>query len=371
MQEWADGVPSNPAGWLHSVARHLAVDQLRRERTSRAKEDGLVEFIEATAMEELPAPPLRGELGDDQLTMIFVACHPCNTVPSQVALALRTLCGFEVSAIARALYATEDAIEKRLVLARRRIREEGVSFELPTQDDLGSRLDSVLGVLYLLFNEASYCTTGPDLVQEDLAAEAMHLASALAQHATTRRPRVLALLALMHFHASRFPARVDAGGELVSLPEQDRSLWDARHIDEGMRCLATSAEGDQASSYHYEAAIAAVHATSASHAATDWRRVVSFYDELLAVSPSPSARLSRAIAIGYRDGPKRCLDELGRLADHPALGPLAALHAARADAYLRLHDLARCDAALVRALACSSNPHERRFLERQRARLAG
>jgi predicted RNA polymerase sigma factor len=252
MEEWKGRAPNNPAGWLLAVARNLALDDLRRERTFRGKEDRIIQFVEAASTEAFraPAAALKGELADDQLTMIFVACHPCNSVPSQIALALRTLCALEIPAIARALFSSEDAIEKRLVLARRRIREENVSFELPSQGELGERLDAVLRVLYLLFNEAYWGTSGPDIVQEDVAAEAIRLVAFLAEHPTTRRPRVLALLALMHFHASRFPARIDGDGNLVTLGDQDRSLWNQEHIDHGMRCLAASAEGDDASPYH-------------------------------------------------------------------------------------------------------------------------
>jgi predicted RNA polymerase sigma factor len=373
MEEWRGGAPNNPAGWLLAVAKNLALDQLRRERTFRSKEDGVAHFLETTAISSAGSPDvgLKGELADEQLAMIFVACHPCNSVPSQIALALRTLCGLEIPAIARALFSSEDAIEKRLVLARRRIREENVSFDLPSPSELGERLDAVLRVLYLVFNEAYWGTTGPHIVHEDAAAEAIRLVAFLAEHPTTRRPRVLALLALMHFHASRFPARVDAEGNLVTLADQDRSLWNHRFIEHGMRCLAASAEGDDASPYHYEAAIAAAHAMSPSPAATDWTRIVVFYEQLLALSPSPGARLSRAIAVGFRDGPAACLTELARLEHDGVLRGLAPFHAARGDAHARLGDAASARAAFERARACSTNAHEQRYLDGRIARLSG
>lgn len=371
MEEWKGSAPSNPAGWLFAVAKNLALDDLRRERTFRVKQERITHFIEAASAPtcEAPGSALQGELADDQLTMIFVTCHPCNSVPSQIALALRTLCSLEIPAIARALFSSEDAIEKRLVLARRRIREENVSFELPSPGELGERLDAVLRVLYLLFNEAYWGTSGPDIVQEDVAAEAIRLVGFLAEHPTTRRPRVLALLALMHFHASRFPARIDADGNLVTLADQERWRWSHEHIDHGMRCLAASAEGDDASPYHYEAAIAAVHVTSASHAATDWSRIVAFYEQLLALYPSPGARLSRAIAIGFRDGPAEGLAELARLADDDVLRGLAPFHAAHGDALARLGDLANAARAFRRARERSINVHEQRYLDRRIARL--
>jgi RNA polymerase sigma-70 factor (ECF subfamily) len=373
VEEWQGGAPHNPAGWLLTVARNLALDHLRRERTLLAKEEEIARFLELRA-ERADAPPgaaLKGELADDQLAMIFVACHPCNSVPSQIALALRTLCGLDVPAIARALFSSEDAIEKRLVLARRRLREGNVSFDLPSPAEMGDRLEAVLRVLYLVFNEAYWGTAGPDMVQEDAAAEAIRLVTFLAQHPATRRPEVLALLSLMHFHASRFPARVDANGDPLLLAEQDRSKWSREHIDLGMRCLAASAEGDTASAYHYEAAIASLHATSPSHQATDWARVVLFYDRLLALNPSPSARLSRAIAVSFRDGPERGLSELSRLASDERVRDLAPFHAAEGDALLRLGDVERARAAFERARACAANEHARRCLDRRIAGLGG
>ena len=373
MADWTGGIPENAAGWLHAVARNLAIDHLRRERTFRTKEDAIARYVEAAAApaEDAAVVALRGELADDQLAMIFVACHPCNSAASQIALSLRTLCGLEVPAIARALFATEDAIEKRLVLARRRIRENGVSFDLPSAEAIGARLDAVLRVLYLLFNEGYSGTTGPDVVQEDVAAEAIRLATFLAQHPATRRPRVVALLALMHFHASRFPARTDAAGDLVTLAHQDRSAWDARHVALGLHCLAESAEGESASPYHYEAAIAAVHATSPSHDATDWAKIVGFYDDLTSLYPSPGARLSRAIAVGFRDGPARGLAELALLESDPVLAGLAAFHAARGDAHARRGHRAEALDALRRAHALSANTRERRYFARKMAEVEG
>lgn len=369
MQEWRPVPPANPAGWLLSVARNLAIDQIRRERAFAAKEDAIAHAIESSASAEASrsfaeggdGPALAGELADDHLRMIFVACHPANTVPSQVVLALRTLCGLDVPAIARALYATEDAIEKRLVLARRRLREAEVTFDLPAPGELQERLDAVLSVLYLMFNEAYCGTTGPDVVHEDVAVEAIRLASFLAACPRTSAPRVLALLALMHFHASRFAARRDAEGHALALSEQDRSRWDPQHVAAGLRCLAASAEGEAASRYHYEAAIAALHATSPSFAETRWADIVGYYDRLVGLSPS--ARLARAVALGFRDGAERGLAELDGL-DAQAR-ELSACHAARGDAYARLGRGAEARAAYAEARARATSEHERRHYDRR------
>jgi RNA polymerase sigma-70 factor (ECF subfamily) len=279
------------------------------------------------------------------------------------------LCGLEIPAIARALFASEDAIEKRLVLARRRIRDGGLSFELPSPSELAERLDAVLHVLYLLFNEAYWGTSGPDIVQEDVAKEAIRLVSFVGEHPSTARPRVLALRSLMHFHASRFAARVDEDNNLVTLAGQDRSLWNRDQIDQGLRFLAASAQGEEVSAYHYEAAIAAVHATSLSHDRTDWARIVGFYDELCDLSPSPGARLSRAIAIGFRDGPVASLALLASLGADEVLRGLAPFHAARGEAHARLGEVASAHEAFLQARACSTNLHEQRYLDRRIARL--
>ncbi len=369
MTDWRVEVPHNPGGWLLSVARNLAIDQLRREKRLREREDAIGRALDeaavvAAASDFRAEPGLRTELDDDQLTMIFVACHPCNTLPSQVALALRTLCSLEDPAIARAHFASEDAIEKRLVLARKRLREANVSFELPAPDALASRLDAVLRVLYLLFNEGYWGTAGPEVVQEECAAEAIRLATFLARHEVTRRPRVFALLALMHFHAARFGARVDERGALITLRDQDRRRWDQAQIELALRYLSESAEGDTASTYHFEAAIAAAHATSASYESTDWVRIVSFYDSLILLEPSPGAKLSRAIAIGAFD-PAAGLAELSALATDEVLSTQAAFHAAEGEVCVRLGDEARARAAYERAVACSTSEHERSFLERR------
>ncbi|MEZ4302959.1 MAG: sigma-70 family RNA polymerase sigma factor [Polyangiaceae bacterium] len=371
LQEWDPVPPANPSGWLLSVARNLAVDQIRRERTFASKESEIVHAIESSASaaasrdfaEGGRAVSLAGEIADDHLRMIFVTCHPANTVPSQVVLALRTLCGLDVPAIARALYTTQDAIEKRLVLARRRLREAGVTFDLPPPDELASRLDAVLSVLYLMFNEAYCGTTGPDVVQEDVAVEAIRLASFLAACPRTSAPRVLALLALMHFHASRFPARRDADGHPLALSEQDRSRWDQRHIAAGLRCLSAAATGDSVSRYHCEAAIAALHATSPSFDDTRWPEIVAYYDQLAALSPS--ARLARAIAVGFRDGPAAALSELDAIQEEA--GELSGYHAARGDAYDRLGRTAEARAAYTEARARATSEHERRYYDRRLA----
>jgi RNA polymerase sigma-70 factor, ECF subfamily len=370
LVEWPKEPPQNPGGWLLRVARNQAIDHIRRERALDVRRDALAVLSELEVREDIDAGArFAGELGDEQLAMIFVACHPCNSEASQVALALRTLCGLDVPAIARALFATEDAVEKRLVLARRRLREAAVSFDVPEGRELAARLGSVLRVAYVLFNEGYWCTLGPDVIQHDIAAEAMRLMSFLAAHRATRSPETHALLALMHLHASRFAARVDAHGMLVALPEQDRSRWSPLHIDAGLRFLAASATGDRRSPYHLEAAIAAIHATSPSHDETDWAQIVTFYDELVGLQPSPSARLSRAIAIAFRDGWQGGLGALDPLSGDAAIAALVPFHAARAEALSKLGRKGDARRAFEQALARSVRPPEQRWLEHRLALL--
>jgi RNA polymerase sigma-70 factor (ECF subfamily) len=371
LTEWRAGPPANAEGWIHQVAKNLAFDVVRRERLFSAKEDELACALgDGLTREPADEARLRTELADDQIAMIFVACHPCNTVPSQVVLALRTLCGLDVPAIARATFASEDAVEKRLVLARRRLRDERVSLELPRTGELGARLDAVLHVLYLMFNEAYWTTDGPELVKEEVAAEAIRLVSLLAEHPITAQSRVFALLALMYFHASRFPARVDADGTPLPLPEQDRARWSQSAIDAGLRALGASAAGEAASSYHFEAAIAAVHATSPSYEGTDWARIVSLYDQLVTVNASPTAHLGRAGAIAFRDRPADGLCEIAALGvAEPEVVDLPSYHAARAEFLARLGKRDEALAALAAALERITNEHERRYLERRAARL--
>ena len=359
------GAPDNPAGWLHTAARNRALDVLRRE--SRFPADQPDEY--AAAAEPADAH-LREELPDDLLAMIFVACHPALPLESQVALTLRTLCGLELPAIARALLQSEAAIDKRLVRARQLLREANVDLEPPGAAARRERLDAVLAVLYLLFSEGYAAHHGESAMRADLCGDAIRLAETLADHPATEDPRVHALCALMHLQASRLAARVDAEGHLVTLADQDRTRWDRRAIGRGLLHLAASAGGDDVSAYHLEAGIAACHATAPSFDDTDWRRIVDYYDQLLALDPSPVVAVNRAIAIGFADGPDAGLSALGKLEREPRLAGSPLVAAAAADLRARAGDLHRARAAYQRAIELASSDQERRWLERRLAELS-
>jgi RNA polymerase sigma-70 factor, ECF subfamily len=364
----ADGVPDNPPGWLSTVARNRLLDRLRHETRFRA--DGDDETIERSLSEEPARGRLRGELPDDQLAMMFVACHPSLPVESQVALTLRTLCGLETGAIARALLAADAAVEKRLVRARQLLREQGIGFEVPAASELAARLDAVLAVLYLLFGEGYSAHQGERTVREELCAEAIRLTGLLLAHPPTAAPRVHALAALMLLQASRLRARVGEDGRLVMLVDQDRTRWDRTSIARGLAHLARSASGDELSEYHLEAGIAACHATAPTFVATDWRRVVGYYDQLLALDPSPVVRVNRAIALAYARGPEAGLAELSRLAREPRLRDSPLLAAATADLRARAGHTEHARAAYVRAIELAATEQERQHLVRRLAELA-
>jgi RNA polymerase sigma-70 factor (ECF subfamily) len=373
LQSWSrEGVPENPAGWLRTVARHRLLDDLRREGRFAGMQPVLLASQDEAAPgpEDMGAAALRGELPDDQLQMMFVACHPALPLESQLALTLRTLCGLEVPELARALLATEATIEKRLVRARQRLREEGISFELPGPEALGARLDGVLRVLYLLFNEGYSAHSGERHIREELCQEAIRLVALLVRHSMTDRPRVHALLALMLLQSSRLGARVDEAGNLLTLAEQDRRAWNQELIRQGLEQLATSAEGSEMSEYHLEAGIAACHAVAPRFEDTDWARIVRYYDQLLTLNPSPVIALNRAIAVGYAEGAQRGLDELRRLESVPELRDYGLLHAAAGDLLAGLGDTLRAREAYVQALDLAGTEPERRFLQRKLALLA-
>jgi len=371
LERWpVDGVPDAPGAWLYVAARNRALDILRREQ--RFRETDLDDDGAATvAGGGAPAPRarLRGEVPDDQLAMIFVTCHPRLPLESQVALTLRTLCGLEVRAIAGALLAGEAAVEKRLVRARETLRAEAIALEVPSGADLAARLDAVLAVLYVLFGEGYSAHHGETAVRTDLCAEAIRLAELVCAHPPTAAPRVHALCALMHLQASRLAARTDGDGHLVALADQDRARWDRAAIGRGLAHLAASAEGDELGPYHLEAGIAACHATAPSFAATDWTRIVGYYDRLLALDGSPVVAVNRAIAIGLGRGADHGLAELRRLEREPRLAGSPLLAAAVADLGARAGDAPRARAAYARAIELAANDQERRWLERRLAEL--
>ena len=327
LQSWPyRGLPESPAAWLTQTAKNLALDHLRREQSWNRKQEGIAaeheRWLSTTATDEM-----HDTFADDTLRMMFVCFHPQLSTEAQTALALRTLCGLSAAEIAAAFLSTEAAINKRLVRARQRIRELALPFAVPAPADLPERLGGVLRTLYLLFNEGYKASSGEQLVREDLCQEAIRLTGLLAKNPATHEPRVHALLALMLLNAARLPARTDDTGHLLRLHEQDRSSWDSSRIQHGIYQLGLAAAGDVVSEYHLEAGIAACHSTAADEASTNWPRILSLYDQLVALNASPIAALNRAVAVARVHGPQAGMDALAAISNRSSLESYHLYHA--------------------------------------------
>ncbi|HMP02561.1 MAG TPA: sigma-70 family RNA polymerase sigma factor [Gemmatales bacterium] len=302
MQTWPRrGIPDDPAAWLFRVAKHAALDALRREQTW----DRIRDALRPGADYEPAERPPEDQVGDELLRLLVACCHDALPVESQVALALKAVCGFSVGEIARALLTTQANVQKRLTRAKEKLREVEFEPAALVPDQLASRLDAVLTILYLIFNEGYAATSSDDLIRQDLCQEAARLTLLLAEH--TEAAAAQALFALMCFQAARFDARLSAGGDLVLLADQDRSRWDRTLIEQGWSWLRVAARGDVLTRYHLEAALAAEHGLAPTFAATNWQRIVGLYDQLLRLEPSPLHVLNRAIAIAYLHGPQAAL----------------------------------------------------------------
>ena len=367
MRTWPfTGVPVNPTAWILRVARNRAFDHARRERLGRGKEPEFAPLVEdcLAAAVTAPAPQFEDEIRDSQLRMIFVCCHPGLPVAAQVALTLKVLCGFGEREIATAFLTSEAAIAKRLVRARKFLREQQVAVELPRAAELAPRLEAVLQVLYLLFSEGHRASRGASLLREDLCADAIRLAELLILHPVGDRPASRALLALMYFNAARLPARLGSDGGLLRLAEQERARWDRAKIRRGVTHLEASAGGAELSRFHLEAGIAACHALAPSEEATDWARVIELYDELFAREASPIVGLNRAVAVAKLRGPAEGLRLLAELPGRAALDKYALFHAVAGQLWLDAGEPAKAVPRLRRALALVALDAERTHLGR-------
>ncbi|MCY1266425.1 RNA polymerase sigma factor, sigma-70 family [compost metagenome] len=360
VQQWPrDGIPANPRAWLVSAGRFKAIDSLRRRARFDASKRHLVAELEeaASAFEE-------GEdVEDDRLRLIFTCCHPALPADAQVPLTLREICDLKTEEIARAFLSTPSTIAQRIVRAKAKIRDARIPYQVPALAELPERLDNVLRVIYLVFNEGYSATSGDSLTRTDLSAEAIRLARLLLE--LLPDPEVMGLLALMLLHDSRRAARATADGELILLDEQDRSLWDQAQIAEGLALVSQALASRRVGVYLLQAAISAVHAQAPDAARTDWRQIVGLYDVLQRLVPSPVVALNRAVAVAMRDGPEAGLAEVDALLEDGELRDYHLAHAARADFCRRLGRKDEARAAYHSALALVRQEPERRFIEKR------
>jgi RNA polymerase sigma-70 factor (ECF subfamily) len=362
LQQWpVQGAPRNPCAWLVSAARHKAIDRLRRERSLAARRDRIAWQAEAS----LPPPDHADEpFPDDMLRLIFTCCHPALAAEAQVALTLKTLCGLSVEEIARAFLVAPTTMAQRLVRAKSKIKAARIPYEVPGADRLADRLDGVLRVVYLVFNEGYAATSGDALVRRELCQEAIRLGRLL-RALLPAAGEVAGLLALMLLHDSRRLARVDARGELLTLDEQDRARWDRPQIAEGLVLAEEALRRSGAGFYALQAAIAAVHGQAARAADTDWRQIAALYAVLLRRHPSPVIALNHAAAVAMGEGLEDGLRLMERLEQQGVLDGYHLLPAAQADLLRRLGRAAEAAAAYERALSLVTQDAERRYIERR------
>jgi RNA polymerase sigma-70 factor (ECF subfamily) len=369
LRVWpADGVPDNPEAWVFRVARNLALDTLRRQRIATRVEAELQQWArqdEADAADRTAGDERQDGIADDTLRMIFTCSHPAVPAEARVPLVLKTVCGFGVPAIAAALLQKEGTIAQRLVRAKAKLQGDNVVFEVPAAAELPQRLQLVLQVLYLMFNEGYRAHRGEALVRRDVVEESVRLCALLLELPATTQPAVHALLALMLLLGARLPARTDAAGELLTLAEQDRSRWDRAWLGCGFHHFHASIAGDELTPFHCEAAIASLHAAAPTYAATDWPRILAEYDRLQALAPSPIVALNRAVALAKVDGVDAGLAELDGLRSDRTLADYFLLAATSAQLHWVRGDHARAAAELERALLLPSSDPEQRLLRRR------
>ncbi|MEW7858440.1 RNA polymerase sigma factor [Pseudomonas chlororaphis] len=358
VERWQrDGVPDNPRAWLVSAGRFKAIDGLRRRARFAASQAALV-----SQLEELEQADWSEEdLEDDRLRLIFTCCHPALAADAQVPLTLREICDLTTEEIARAFLSAPATIAQRIVRAKAKIRDAHIPYQVPSLSELPERLDSVLRVIYLVFNEGYSASMGAELTREDLTHEAIRLGRLLLE--LLPEPEVMGLLALMLLHESRRLARTSATGELVLLDEQDRSLWDRELIAEGCALVEHALGTRRFGPYCLQAAIAAVHAEAASAGETDWQQIVGLYDVLLRAMPSPVIELNRAVAIAQRDGPLAGLERVEAILARGELQDYHLAHSARAEFCRQLGRIEPAREAYLRALELTRQEPERRFIE--------
>ncbi|MEN3353285.1 MAG: polymerase sigma-70 factor, subfamily [Betaproteobacteria bacterium] len=362
VEQWArDGVPDNPRAWLVSAGRFKAIDRIRRRARFDSSLTELANELDADA--EIAPEPNDESVEDDRLRLIFTCCHPALPADAQVALTLREVCGLTTEEIARAFLAAPSTLAQRIVRAKNKIRDARIPYQVPSREELPQRLESVLRVIYLVFNEGYSASSGTALTRHDLSGEAIRVGRLLFE--MLPEPEVMGLLALMLLQESRRAARTSLTGELILLDDQDRSVWNRDQIAQGSGLVERALSSRRFGPYTVQAAIAAVHADAPDSAATDWREIVGLYDVLLQMVPSPVVELNRAVAVAMRDGPGAGLDLIDAILARGELSDYHLAHSARADFCRRLGRTAEARDAYRRALGLTQQEPERRFLERR------
>jgi RNA polymerase sigma-70 factor (ECF subfamily) len=376
LSSWPkSGVPDNPRPWLISTARFKAIDTLRRRARFDASQDELARYLEAQ-WSSAERPDAEDSVEDDRLRLIFTCCHPALPPEGQVALTLREICGLTTDEIARAFLVTPATLAQRIVRAKAKIRETPIPYEVPTPQELPERLDAVLQVIYLVFNEGYSAAAGAEVTRAELTGEAIRLGRLLIDLQPEQeipkpdglksegpKSEIMGLLSLMLLQESRRVARTSPTGELVLLEHQDRSLWNREQIAEGVALVEKALKSHRFGSYTLQAAIAAVHAEAESTAATDWRQIVALYNQLARIQPSPVVYLNRAVAIAMRDGPEVGLTHIDAVLEQGELANYYLAHSARADMYRRLGRTAEARTSYEKALSLTQQEPERQFLQ--------
>ncbi|HSA66953.1 MAG TPA: RNA polymerase sigma factor [Methyloceanibacter sp.] len=361
VEQWPrDGVPANPRAWLVSTGRFKAIDSMRRRARFDASLAEIAEQFHAASSDD-PAEYDEEIVKDDRLRLIFTCCHPALAPEAQVALTLREVCGLTTEEIARAFLTSVPTLAQRIVRAKGKIRDARIPYQVPAPSELPDRLDSVLEVIYLVFNEGYSASSGALLIRADLSGEAIRLGRLLVE--LLPDPEAVGLLALMLMQESRRVARTSPEGDLILLEDQDRSLWNRTYIEEGLALVEQAIASRRFGAYTIQAAIAAAHAEAATAAATDWGKIVELYDVLARAAPSPVIELNRAVAIAMRDGPASGLELIDAILARGELDKYHLAHSARAELCRRLGRTAEARAAYERALALARQEPERRFLE--------
>jgi RNA polymerase sigma factor (sigma-70 family) len=361
------GVPKNPAAWITQTAKNLAYDLLRREKLFREKQTEIADSVQRWSGDSVgdDSPSFETEIKDDRLRLIFACCHPLIAHEAQIALALKTLCGFSAAEIAKAFLTTEAAIAKRLTRTRQKIRELHIPFEIPSGEEFSVRLNGVLQTLYLLFNEGYKASSGERLVREDLCYEAIRLTTLLAEHPLANQPRTHALVALMLLNAARLPERVDPNGNILRLMEQERSQWSRPMIERGILHLAQAAAGEELSEYHIQAGIAACHCLAADYPSTDWSRILSLYDQWTKMSNSPVIALNRAVAVANLNGPAAGIKAVEAIQNRSELDSYYLLYAVLGEFEAQLHHVEAASAHFLKASRLTDVKSERAFLAKK------